>query len=275
MRKAIFSVFILFLLVGTVNALTTPTSDIVVTVERGTAYEFALVFQNIEPTTQTVTFSSPSSWILFEGNLSNYTLNVFPNLPTYIRVKISVPPDTIIGTYDTQINANNAKLSDIKIKVTLPLNEVQQMEIAANTNQKITKLQTDLETLLNQKISALNSSLSSSIASVADYRQKYEMEQARSAELQDKVSELESRLTTTEGQVSELSKEKEEINRITGMITSIQPTLFAGGFIMGILIYYFAKNKKFPKLSLKRKQKVSISSEREEDNRPRYEYKPE
>lgn len=265
--KGVLTFFVFLFMLGSVQALTTPTPDITIAVERGADYNFALVIQNIENTTQTITFTSPSNWVTFEGDL-NYTTNILPHIPTYVNIKVSVPSGTPIGSYSTQINANNVKLSDLTIKVTLPVSEAESLQALANVKAEISKLKSDLEYMIN----SLKSNLTKRIDEIEEYKLKYETASEEKTELETKVNELQERIYELESRATSLEAEKEQLGEVTGRLVSGQPTIFAIGFLVGLGVFYvFVKKRKYLRLLKIGKLKIKA---KETEEKAKYSFKP-
>ncbi|MBL7206382.1 MAG: hypothetical protein ISS36_02155 [Candidatus Aenigmarchaeota archaeon] len=273
MKSVFFGVFAFLLLINSVYALSTPTPDMSITIEKGTDYNYALVVQNTENTTQTITFTSPNSWVTFEGN-SNYSTNILAYVPTYVNVKVAVPSDVGVGTYTTQINANNVKLADLDIKVTLSINEVENLQSLANVNAEISNLKYELENIIN----SMRTNLSSRIDDIEQYKSKYESLNTEKTELERKVNDLTGRISDLSGEKEVLETEKQHLGEITGKLTATQPTFFGIGFVVGLLIFFaFTRGKKFlkfPKLKLNvpKLKSEKVKSEKKDDSK--YSFKP-
>jgi flagellar biosynthesis chaperone FliJ len=202
-------------------------------VERGGEASFFLIANY--PAHETLASSSP--WVKIEGNDSF----VLPSGGTaFLRINVSVPADQDIGKYKADIKYGSATLSTIIVTVTLPTEEIKTLRTLADVNEKISGLESNLDSSLEEQlndikeqISTIKSDLSISIQDMKNYQKQVSDLEGEKKTLEEKIRNLTEEIASLENRTLSLQAEKQELELTGNMLRSESPVLFLLGILAG------------------------------------------
>jgi len=218
--SALLIVFIFLLQIGYAGAVYIPESQqkFTVVIEQGDEYKFPLVIQNIEETKDVSSSGEISAWMGFgKDNENNYT--IYPSIITILPVTISVQNNTEIGEYTGSIKAGNEIISDITVKVTLPVSDVRVLQKFSDIDKKVESLKYQVQKIsenITGEINLTEETLLEKIAALKRYEEDIAKLEKERSELQKTIDYLENREIGFTGQMA-------------GGISTI-------GFIIGLIV---------------------------------------
>lgn len=232
-RFGILLVVLVFLLqAGQAGAIYVQDSqqEFILVIEQGGEYEFPLVIQDVKETADVLSSGEIADWVGFgEENKNNYTVYHF-SIIAILPVIISVPDDTEIGEYRGEIKAGTDTLSDITVRVTLPMADIRVLQEFSDIDEKIEKLKSQIGDISRDILGGIGlteEALLSRIETLKQYEKEIVRLNEEKAELQKDVKEMEGREFQFTGQMA-------------GSVSTIG---FAIGLIIGIIIAFLFINR--------------------------------
>jgi peptidoglycan hydrolase CwlO-like protein len=234
----------LILLSSSIHAQSVPESqeDMKLTMERGSSFQFFLLVNDVEEEVTLIAEGDIEDWVRFgEGKLAE--MNITPTFYTsVVLVTVTVPDDMELGEYEGVINADNAKLASLEIKVTLELSDAKAYEQLSDVDKEVSGLkdkvesQTDSLNSMRIQLATLKKEVSDRMEEIYEYqRDLVELEDAKSA-LETENSELQQDLESLQAKSDDLEESNRQLNEMTGMLVGTQlPGMFLGGVILGVI----------------------------------------
>jgi prefoldin subunit 5 len=246
--------------------------NIVITMERGSEFEFPLIVLGSDKTMTLDTAGNVGDWVTFGGDGSD-EWTVYPVSDQNVLVTIVVPSDSELGEYTADIRADGSRISKIIVKVTVKLADARSYEELEDIDEEVGSLRERIETLTDSLIdtrtqmTTLENEVSEKMEEISDYQKDL-------TDLESENTELKEDLETLQQKSQELEDSNTELNALTGMLIGTQvPGMFIGGLVLGIVIVTLIVKRMHVYKRVKGAGKRVTQREKQQESF-RYKYKP-
>ena len=233
---ALAVLFVLCMIVSGVAAISVPSGQrsMNVVVEIGGSREAYLVLQDVSADTSITASGEKAGWISFGGSGATYVAH--PSLAGILPVKIYVPSDAQLGSYETVILADGSEIARLTVITTLQQDAIKALQENVRTLQGLADVNARID-LLGSRLTEINNKVNSTESSIQVL-----------AESQKNLDAVKEETKGLAASIEDLKTKSQAGNMVTGMVLEGVSMSFAIGFVIGAIIMLLFSNRSKLKL---------------------------